>query len=154
MPQQNLSVTNAAWAHNVKVLHCCHHFPTLVSHCWASQLNPLQLLHDNIMEMVNVRDLVLPYVVFEGAPQMLKNSLCLETCLATPSLLTSASLARHWSTCVCIMEYLTVAYFPNGGEHPLHYDVGIHSSFDKLLFSNFGSTHEAPENDTTLNHDA
>ncbi len=55
--------------------------------------SPLPLLHDDITELVDVRELALLHLSFEDAQQ----GLGLETCLASLSPLPSASLARQWS---------------------------------------------------------
>ncbi len=54
--------------------------------------SPLPLLHDDITELVDVRDLT-----FWGCPTDAQLGLGLETCLASPSPLPSASLARQCS---------------------------------------------------------
>ncbi len=59
--------------------------------------SPLPLLNDNITDLGDVRDLALLHLPFEDAPQMLNRGLGLETCLASPSPLPSAILARQWS---------------------------------------------------------
>ncbi len=59
--------------------------------------SPLPLLNDDITDLGDVRDLALLHLPFEDAPQMLNRGLGLETCLASPSPLPSAILARQWS---------------------------------------------------------
>ncbi len=56
--------------------------------------SPLPLLHDDITELVDVRDLALLHFPFEDAPH--------RCCLASPSPLPSASLARQWSSWRCV----------------------------------------------------
>ncbi len=56
---------------------------------------PLPLLHDDITELVDVRDLALIHLPFEDAIQMLNRVYVWRH--ASPSPLPSASLARQWS---------------------------------------------------------
>ncbi len=58
--------------------------------------NPLSL-HDDITELVDVRELALLHLPFEDAPQIAQYGLGLETCLASPSPLPLAPLAWQWS---------------------------------------------------------
>ncbi len=86
------------WAQSVNIFSGHHYIPALpLGHGVHQSFTgchwiPLPLLHDNITELVDVRDLALLHLPFED-----QYGLGLETCLANPSPLPSASLARQWS---------------------------------------------------------
>ncbi len=61
--------------------------------------SPLQLLHDDITELVDVRDLALLHLPFEDAPQIT---------------ITPASLARQLSSCICDWGSYHVGILPCG----------------------------------------
>ncbi len=85
---------------------CCH-------------LNPLPLPHDNITELVDVRDLALLHLPFEDAPQI----------TFTLSFFSKAVV-------VIMLEYCPAAQSPKGGDHALlqyvTVHVGIHGSHNEL----------------------
>ncbi len=86
--------------------------------------SPLSLLHDDITELVDVRDLALLHLPFEDAPQMLNR----------------VKVWRHAWACkaevVIMLEYCPASQFPKEGDHALlqyiTIHVGIHGSLNEL----------------------
>ncbi len=91
--------------------------------------SPFPLLHDDITELVDVRDLALLHLPFEDAPQMLNRVEVWRH-----------ALARQWSSWRCVgvvmLEYCPAAQSPKGGDHTLlqyvTVHVGIHGSLNEL----------------------
>ncbi len=95
--------------------------------------SPLPLLHDDITELVDVRDLALLHLPFR-MPTDAQWGLGLETCLSSPSPLPSASWRCVWGR--YHVEYCPAAQSPKGGDHALlqyvTVHVGIHGSLNEL----------------------
>ncbi len=85
----------------------------------GSHRSPLPLLHDDITEMVDARDLALFHLPFEDSPQI----------TFTLSFFTKAVV-------VIMLEYCPAAQSPKGGDHALlqyvTVHVGIHGSLNEL----------------------
>ncbi len=86
--------------------------------------SPLPLLHDDITELVDVKDLVLLHLPFENALQMLNR-------VASPSPFPLASLARQWSSWRCVWGLYHVGILPCG---PVSVGRGSCSALDMLTF--------------------
>ncbi len=137
-------------AQNVNIL-CDHHY---FEHCLnplghgvhqsftGCHWSPLPLLHDDITELVDVRDLALLPLPFEDAPRI----------TFTLSFFSKAVVILE----VCLGRYhvwlLPAAQSPKGGDHALlqyvTVHVGIYGSLNELQLPSVGSAHAVPDHNT------